>query len=434
MSHTLADARAILAAAKADNRALTPTEVATVIAATPAEHRDTVLAVVNPRGKDSMRDADRRDSLAVVLAAIPEQRVTTPAAEPDPEPQTYAEVMAERAQMARDTEATFARIMAQPITGPGHRGDEVRTWLPGLAEYRELRDEQRAVGTTGAFIPASYANTFQDQLRKRTAVLAAGPQILPVTNAGSLKVPAITASVTVAGIAEAGTISPSDPTLTTTTLDPKKFAAMTLVNREAVEDSAPELRQVIANALVKDLAVELDKQMVTGDGSGQNLTGLRNIAGTTTGASTGTNGGALTFAFLADTLGAYDTANADPDRAAWIMHARTWASVRKLADSQARPIVSIDPTLGVRPTLWGKPVYISNSLSITETVGTSTDCSTILLCDMSQVLVGVAREVELVISEDFKFDTDQIAVRATARYDIAVPQATAVVKTVGVRP
>jgi len=430
---TLNEARDVVAAAQSERRALTPVEVAGIISATPPEHRESVLTVVNARGKNAdMRDADRRDALAVILDGLEPAASTAPESREVVE--TYEQRQAERIEREQAAERTFAALMARPITGPGGGDDDARTWLPGLHEYRTLRAEQRAIGTTGAFIPVAYANTFQDQLRKRTAVLAAGPQILPVTSAGSLKVPAITASVTVAGIAEAGTISASDPTLTTTTLDPKKFAALTLVNREAIEDSAPELRRVIADALIKDLAVELDKQMVTGDGTGQNLTGLRNISGTTTGASTGTNGGALTFAFLADTLGAYDSANADPDRAAWIMHARTWASVRKLSDSQARPIVSIDPTLGVRPTLWGKPVFISNSLSITETVGTSTDCSTILLADMSQVLVGVAREVELVISEDFKFDTDQIAVRATARYDIAVPQATAVVKTVGVRP
>lgn len=182
------------------------------------------------------------------------------------------------------------------------------------------------------------------------------------------------------------------------------------------------------------MAVKLDEQLVTGDGAGQNPLGLRNITGFTTGASTGTNGGALPFAFLADTLGAYEAANADPDRAGWIMHARTWASVRKLLDSLARPIVSIDPTVVVRPTLWGKPVFISNSLSITETVGTSTDCSTILLADMGQIVIGVAREVEVVVSEGAYFATDQIGIRATARYDIAAPKPTAITKTVGVRP
>jgi HK97 family phage major capsid protein len=427
---TLESARAAIAAAKTEKRALTPTEVATVISATSGENREAVLAVVNPKSKNvDMRDSDRRDALGVILDGIGAAQVETR----EERTETWAERQAEATKRADATAAAFDEIKARPVTR-GKGGTEPTTWLPGLGEYRELRSEQRAIGTTGAFIPVGYANTFQDQLRKRTAVLAAGPQILPVESAGSLKVPAITASVTVAGVAEAGTITPADPTLTTTTLDPKKFAAMTLVNREAVEDSSPELRTVIGNALLKDLAVKLDEQLVTGDGTGQNLLGLRNITGFTAGATTGTNGGALTFAFLADTLAAAEAANLDPDRLAWIIHARTWGSVRKLSDSQARPIVSMDPTVGVRPALWGKPVYISNSLSITETVGTSTDCSVLLLCDMSQILVGVAREVELVVSEDFKFDTDQIAIRATARYDIAAPQPTAIVKTVGIRP
>jgi Phage capsid family len=105
-------------------------------------------------------------------------------------------------------------------------------------------------------------------------------------------------------------------------------------------------------------AVALDDQFINGAGTGSNMTGLLKQSGTTAGASTGTNGGTLTFAFLADTLAAYDAANADPDRAAWITHSRTWSSVRKLVDSQNHPLVSVDPTQSVRPTLWGKPVFI----------------------------------------------------------------------------
>lgn len=36
-------------------------------------------------------------------------------------------------------------------------------------------------------------------------------------------------------------------------------------------------------------------------------------------------------------------------------------------------------------------------------------------------------------SEDFAFDKDQVALRVTCRYDIGVPQATAVTVTSGVR-
>ena len=49
---------------------------------------------------------------------------------------------------------------------------------------------------------------------------------------------------------------------------------------------------------------------------------------------------------------------------------------------------------------------------------------------MTQVVVAV----ELRMSADVAFANDQLAVRVTARYDVGVPQPTALVKTVGVRP
>lgn len=345
-------------------------------------------------------------------------------------------------QRAKNSSETFGRLLARPVDQPGYTGADPnggkRSWLPGLAEYRELQVAQRAVGTAGAFIPVEYSSTYFDLLRKRTAVLAAGPTTIQVNHAGSISVPKVTSAVTVGSIAENTAFTPADPGLGNLTLDPKKVGALTLVAREAVEDSNPDLRNIVANSLIKDTAVELDRQMIVGDGSTNNMRGLLNISGVTPGPSTGTNGGSLSlaagFGFLADTLAAYDAANADPDRAAWIMHSRTWSSVRKLVDGQSRPIVSIDPTQNVRPTLWGKPVFISNSIPVTQTAGSSTDCSSIILADMSQVVVAVARDIELMVSLDYAFAADQVAIRVTARYDIGLPQPTGVVVTTGVRP
>jgi hypothetical protein len=53
---------------------------------------------------------------------------------------------------------------------------------------------------------------------------------------------------------------------------------------------------------------------------------------------------------------------------------------------------------------------------------------------MSQVVVAVARDVELLVSLDYAFAADQVAIRVTARYDIDLSQPTAVVVTTGVRP
>lgn len=334
------------------------------------------------------------------------------------------------AQRTREIETAAA---AHPEVRTLARAPEPKTWLPSLHEYRQMQNEQRAVGTSGAFIPVSYSDQFFEHLRKKTSVLAAGPVIIPIEHAGSLKVPTTTASVTVIGTAEAGTITPSDPTLANVTLDPKKFAAMTLVNSEAIDDSSPQIRELVANILISDLAVELDKQLIIGSGSGNDLTGLRNISSPTDGPSTGAAGTALTFDILADTVAAAETANLDPDKLVWFMHSRTWNSVRKLKDTATRPIVAVDPTVGVPKSLFGRPVFTSNNLSIAETVGGNSDCSTILLVDMSRILVGVARNIEVQISTDYAFNTDQVAVRATARYDIAASHSTAIVRTVGVR-
>ncbi|MGW0626961.1 phage major capsid protein [Streptomyces sp. NPDC002758] len=344
--------------------------------------------------------------------------------------------LADQEQRTADSDAAFRTLLDEPATGPGGKGK--RSWVPSLHEFREMQHEQRAIGTTGAFIPQGAANVFFDMLRNRTAVLAAGPTILKVDHAGSIKVPSITSAVTVSALAENSAITPADPGLGSITLDPKKLAALTLIAREALEDSNPDLQGVVGNSLIRDLAVELDRQMITGDGTGNNMRGLRNVAGVTAGPTTGTNGASLSgapgFGFLADTLAAYEAANADPSTAAFFMHARTWASVRKLVDSQNRPIVSTDPTQGVRNTLWGIPVRITNNLSVAETQGTSTDCSSIILADMSQIVVAQSRDVELVYSADYAFNTDQIAARVTARFDIGVPQPKAVVLTTGVRP
>lgn len=329
--------------------------------------------------------------------------------------------------------ATEAReFMAQAIKGERRSG--VSSWLPGLGEYRELRAEQRTVNTSGAFIPVAYSETFFDQIRKRVGVLDAGPMIMPVEGAGSARVPVVRSSVSVTSYGESATIATSDPGLDFVTLDPKKLAALTKVTTEALEDSKPELRVVIANSLVKDLAVELDRQLVNGNGTGANILGLLNQPGLTAGPSTGTNGTALSFSLLADTAAAYEAADNVMESATWLMHPRTWASVRKLQDSQGMPIFAQNPTEALRPTIFGRPVYLSSNIPTNVTQGTATDTTSLLLFDASQVVIGVARQVELKISEDQYFTSDEVGMRVTCRYDLALPQPTAVVKTSGIRP
>ena len=314
------------------------------------------------------------------------------------------------------------------IPGPENR-DLPDNWLPSLQEYAEIRS---TTSSGNAFVPAGYSQVWYDRLRPASVVLAAGPRILDTTNT-TLSVPKINASVTVGTTAEATIITPSDPTFGSVLLTPHKFAALALCASEALDDSMPDLRQVISTDLIRSMATAIDKQFLAGDGTSNNVKGLRNQSGLTAGPSLGTNGGTPTLDTYAAALEAYETAGADLGCAVWFMHPRTWSTIRKSKDSQSRYQVSPNPTADAPRSLWGLPVQLSTNISITETVGTSTDCSYALLACMDDVIVARRKDVEVLFDQSYAFNSDQVAVRAIARMDLGIANPAAVVLTTGIR-
>lgn len=313
------------------------------------------------------------------------------------------------------------------VATPEHT-EEVRCWLPSVDEY-----ETRAIGSSSnPFLPVAYYQNWFDKLRAASVVLSAGPRIIP-TDSTSLSVPKITASVTVSATSENAQISPSDPTFAAITLTPRKLAALCYASNEAMADSDPSLRTVVADDLVRQLATVLDAQFLEGDGSAPDMRGIRNMSGVTAGPSLGANGATPTLATFADMVESLETANGNLDRAVWFMHPRTWAVLRTIVDGDSRYQLQPDPTVGARRSLFGRPVFVTTNIGIAETVGTSTDCSWTALADLDQIVVAQRQQVELVYDSSFRFDYDQTAVRVTARFDIAPIHAAGIVLTTGVR-
>lgn len=310
---------------------------------------------------------------------------------------------------------------------------DINLWLPSRRQYHELI-EQRAVSSAGnPFLPAGQASTFYDRLRAAAVVLRAGPQILPVEDT-TLRVPGLSASVSVSAIGENTAITPSDPTFTSVTLTPRKLAALTLAANEALDDSNPGLREIVSNDLVRQTATTLDLQFLEGSGAAPNMRGFRNMSGTTQATVTGANGGTPTLDDFATAVQNIETANADLERAAWFMHPRTWGTVRKIKDGQSRYQLGPDPAADASKSLFGVPVYLSSQIPTTETTGISTDTSHVILADMSQIVVGQRKQVEVALSTDYKFDADQTAIRVIGRFDIGVLNPAGVYIMLGVRP
>ncbi|MFF5030035.1 phage major capsid protein [Streptomyces collinus] len=411
--------RKLLTAAEDEERGLDAREIAAVINSIPAEERmarTEILAAVNgPNGPDA---PETREAIAKTLAFMEIRAVD--AAE-------------DAARAARETEGRALAARAGDVfTGKEEHvieGEKFRSggMLPSVSEFRQM-----TTTSASAVIPTQTLGQVFDFLRHKSVFLAAGPRVLTM-DGKTLSVPRISASTSAAMVAEGSSIPVTDMTLQAVTLTAKKAAVLTKATNESLDDSNPELLRIVGDDHMKEVARLLDAQFLAGDGTGNNMRGLRNFAGVTV-TSMGANGASLSLDALADAVGRLESANGDLNGAAWFMSGRSWASIRKAKDGQSRYQVSPDPTQDGERRLFGIPVYISNQVSNSETVGTSNDCSWIGLVDLSQIAVGRRAEVSVAYSQDAYFDSDVTGIRSTSRWDIAPLDPNGVQLITGVRP
>jgi len=112
---------------------------------------------------------------------------------------------------------------------------------------------------------------------------------------------------------------------------------------------------------------------------------------------------------------------ANAKASALIMSARTFNTIRQLQDLQDRYQLAPDPSTAAPKQLFGVPVFVSSQLSNTETAGSSgAVCSYILAIDMSRVVVGQRESVSVLIDPYSLSATDQVVIRTTTRWGIAL--------------
>jgi len=87
----------------------------------------------------------------------------------------------------------------------------------------------------------------------------------------------------------------------------------------------------------------------------------------------------------------------------------------------------------VKRAIYGVPVFVTSQISITETKGTNSDCSSIYVVDMSQIVPVFREDTRVEVDSSRLFNSDQSELRAIMRATLAVPNAAAVVRIEGVR-
>jgi HK97 family phage major capsid protein len=287
----------------------------------------------------------------------------------------------------------------------------------------------------GALTPSDQQSFVFDFLAAQSVFLRSGVATMQ-TDRDSVIIPHATADAASGWVAEAATISPTDPTADQITATPRKLAALTQMSNEVIADSNPSVLDWVASGLLRSLALKFDLGGFEGSGTPPEIRGLKNVSGIST-VSMGTNGAIPTnLDPFADAIGALEAENATAS--AIVMHPRSWKTLIKVKEVSGSTKALLQDEQGGAPnaprrSLYGVNVFLSSQLSVTETQGSSgAVASSAYVYDASQVVAVMRQDARTELDSSRLFNSDQSELRCTMRADVVVPNPEGVVRVLGI--
>ena len=321
-------------------------------------------------------------------------------------------VLAVQAKVERPSNKDDARLRAA--------WHKIRTENVGSAFESDLSrafyDQLRGLTTPGG---TAIATTFIDQVTvyERTATPMLDPavvRIIPTTSGEPITFPRLTADPAFGGTltAEAGTITELDPTLSSVTLNAYKYAGITLWSAELDQDNVIGLDDLIADAAGRQLGLNMGTALTTGDGSDK-PNGFITAAANGGTATQKLSGGTANTFFGPDDLIDLMFSLATPYRSqgVWQMSNTAIKKVRKFKDNQNQYIWEFGG-IGQPDRVLGEPVYENPAMAAVASASKS-----VAFGDFKRYFVRRVLPVRVEVSKDYKFNTDQIAVKVVERVD-----------------
>lgn len=195
----------------------------------------------------------------------------------------------------------------------------------------------------------------------------------------------------------------------------RTLAHIVPITRQALDDAA-QLQTEIDTEMRYGLDLVEETQLLNGDGTGQNLTGLNTAATAYSGAFTVSDSqeiDQLRLAILQLELAYYDADG-------MILNPADWALIETLKDSQGRYLFA-NPQGVAGPVLWGRPV--------TSTAAQSQDTFTVGQFAVAATIYDRMDAEVLFSSEDSdNFQKNMVTARAEKRLALAVKRAAALIK------
>jgi HK97 family phage major capsid protein len=326
------------------------------------------------------------------------------------------------------------RLIENRSTGPA-------TQFPGggLTPYeaRVLYDNYVGGGTPGSFtnptgaglVPIDFYDQMISYLIEVSGLMQCGPSVINSQGGEPLQIPYVTnqtgsgAQVTLSAQQGAALLG-ADPGFGQKTLTSNKFGILVQVARELIDDSGINLLQYLAMSAGRAVGNMLGTSLVNGSNgmSGGIVAGTNSapvaVTGGLSSAISGSYGTAtgITGAPTYDNLIDMEYSIIAPYRQSrscyWLAADKTLGLLRKLVDTNARPIWEPSTILGSPDLLLGKPLVADPFMP-----AYGGGAKSIAFGDFSQYFVRLIGGVRFERSDDFAFNTDLVTFRAIVRAD-----------------
>ena len=270
----------------------------------------------------------------------------------------------------------------------------------------------------GFLVPDELEQAIID-LRAQYGKFRANTRVLNMSR-DTLLVNRIAGGLTASFVGEGSSISETDASFDQVSLVARKAATLTRYSRELAEDAVVNVGDFIAGEVARAFANAEDEAGFNGDGGSGNggIVGLKNSVGSagikTQG--TGSTFAAIVLADLTGTVGLAPEYVFSQGTPKWYMSTQFYHTVvlDLLADAGGNTNLTLAGGVAV-PSLFGYEVVLADVLP--KATSTSTICAYFGALELGATM-GDRRPTEIAVSEDRYFESDQIGVRGTTRFDI----------------
>jgi HK97 family phage major capsid protein len=338
---------------------------------------------------------------------------------------------------ARGRVADEFRSMAEPFLRPEERSDSpsdrdvlkalVRHEITDhtfkyspdfLVEHTKPRNpgERFAIASGTALGPIGFAEKVVVYARTLNPTYDLATKI--VTSGGiNFIVPRLTADLTGYKPGEGTAITESTPTISSITLGAFGYKSLSYWSAEADEDQMINLDQLIANSAGRQLGLDSGSDFTLGTDTTQ-------PNGFITAAANGGTATGTPFFGSGDIVGLY-YALAAPYRtapgAAWQVSNGALSKIRKFTDTNGTFLWQPGLNGGQADRLMGAPIYENPHMAAPASASKS-----VAFGDFSQYYVREVNGLRVEQSREFKFDTDQVALKCVWRLDGDLPDSIAI--------